>query len=223
MFADRAAAGRALVPGLESYRGQNAIVLALPRGGLPVASEVALALALPLDLMLVRKVGVPHQPELAVAAIAGPEGGVVVINDAVARMAGLDAQAIERLARPERAELARRRLAYLGGRAVPDLAGRTVILVDDGAATGATMRAAIRAARALGAARVVVALPTAAADTLAQLRAEAEDVVCLTTPFPFIAVGGQYRDFPQLSDAEVIQILSRHGAAHDPGPDPSRT
>jgi putative phosphoribosyl transferase len=222
MFADRRAAGAALAEALAASLADgtgvegvaSGVVLALPRGGVPVAAEIARALNLPLDLMLVRKVGLPGQPELALAAVAGPEGAELVVNDAVAAASGIGRAEIERLAAPERAELARRRALWLGDRAPHDLAGRTAILVDDGVATGATMRAAIRALRRLGPARIVVAVPVAAPETLDGLRAEADAVVCLTAPERFRAVGVHYGRFPQVADDEVRRLLD---AAAGPG------
>lgn len=206
-FSDRRAAGIALAQHMDRYRGRRAVVLGLPRGGLPVADEVARALGLPLDIMLVRKIGAPGNPELAVAAVAGAGGRVLVLNEGLARSFGLDAAGIEDLAAPQRAELARRRALWLGDRGAADLASKIAILVDDGMATGATMRAAVKAARAQGAAEVVVAVPVGAADTVADLSGLADKVICLSQPDPFIAVGGHYSDFPQVSDTEVRDIL----------------
>lgn len=209
MYQDRSEAGAVLAAELEGWRGADVVVLALPRGGLPVAAPVAAALGLPLGVMPVRKVGLPGHPELAVAAIAGPRGQTLVVNDEVAAIAGLTRAEIERLARPERAELERRHALY----APPDLelAGRCAILVDDGLATGTTMRAAIRALRAQGTARVVVAVPVASREALAQIAPEVDEVHCPRIPRPFLAVGAHYRAFPQVSDAEVITLL--HPAA----------
>ncbi|MFC2969176.1 phosphoribosyltransferase [Acidimangrovimonas pyrenivorans] len=215
MFTDRAEAGRQLAEALTPLlhppagvpEGPPAIVLALPRGGVPVAAEVAARHHLPLDLLLVRKVGLPSQPELAVAAIAGPAGEHLVINRDVARMAGLDEDEIAALAEPERAELQRRRRLYLGDRPAPELRERSAIIVDDGIATGATMRAAVRAARAAGATRIVLAVPVAARDSLEVLKAMVDDVVALDLPGYFGAVGAHYRSFPQVSDDEVARLL----------------
>lgn len=212
-FADRATAGRALAARLAPFGDRDGIVLALPRGGVPVAAEVARALGWPLDLMLVRKVGVPGHRELAAAAIAGPEGEALVINDDVMAAAGLGEADIRRLAAAERAELRRRRQAYLGDRAAPELRGRTVLLIDDGAATGATMRAAVRALRRFGPGQIVVALPVASAEAEALLRAEADAVICLSVPRPFHAVGAFYRDFDQVGDDEVIALMAPHPPA----------
>lgn len=206
-FEDRVEAGQALADRLEDYRGTDTVVAALPRGGVPVAAEIARALALPLTLTLVRKVGVPGQPELAAGAIAGPAGEHLIENRDVTRAAGLDHERLEALAAVERTELERRAKRYLSGRAEVPVKGRTVLVVDDGLATGATMSAAVAALKAAGAARVVVAVPVGAEDTVARLQAEADAVVCLRTPRPFFAVGAHYRAFPQVSDDEVIGFL----------------
>ena len=206
-YADRRSAGIALAKRLARYRGREAVILGLPRGGLPVAAELAEALDLPLDIVLVRKIGVPGNPELALAAVAGPEGRTLALNRELATAFGLDARGIEDLAVPQRAELARRRQLWLGASAGAGLAGKIAILVDDGMATGATMRAAIAAVREQAPAQVVVAVPVAASDAVAALRGIVDQVVCLSRPEPFIAVGAHYARFPQVSDAEVRDIL----------------
>lgn len=208
MFRNREEAGRLLAARLSHYRGKDVVVLALPRGGVPVAAEIARALDAPLDLMLVRKVGAPGQPELALAAIAGPEGEELVVNSDIAAATGLDAAAIDRLADVERPELARRRAKYLAGRPPVPLAGKTAILVDDGIATGATVRAALRALRRAAPAAIVLAVPVAPAETLAVLRAEVEAIVCVETQLYLGSVGAYYASFPQVSDAEVIEMLA---------------
>lgn len=208
MFEDRTEAGRKLAARLGSGLDRAAVVLALPRGGLPVAAEIARTLRLPLDLMLVRKVGLPGHAELALAAIAGPEGEEMVINEEVARSTGLNHADIRRLAVPEVAELKRRRTLYLGDRPAVPLTGRTVILVDDGIATGATMLAAIRSVRKASPSRIILAVPVAPADTLATLRSEVDEIVCLDVPPSFYAVGAHYHHFPQVSNLEVTQILA---------------
>ena len=213
LYADRVEAGRALIEPLARYRGSQAVVLALPRGGVPIAAEIAGALDLPLSLALVRKVGVPGQPELAVAALAGPGGETLVINDEIARMAGLSEARIEELAAPQRQELARRGAMWLGAHPPPDLAGRPVILVDDGLATGATMRAAVAWARSQDAAEVIAAVPVGAAASVAALRRLADAVHCPHSPDNFRAVGLYYRDFRQVDDAEVRALLEAHAAA----------
>lgn len=208
MFRNRAEAGRLLAERLSHYRGKDVVVLALPRGGVPVAAEIARALDAPLDLMLVRKVGAPGQPELALAAIAGPEGEELVINSEIAEATGLDAAAIGRLADAERPELARRRANYLAGRSPVPLAGRTAILVDDGIATGATVRAALRALRRATPAGIVLAVPVAPTEALAALRAEVDAIICVETQLYLGSVGAYYASFPQVSDAEVIEMLA---------------
>jgi erythromycin esterase-like protein/predicted phosphoribosyltransferase len=206
LFRDRHDAGRALARLLEQYRDRDdVVVLALPRGGVPVAYEVAGALGAPLDVFLVRKLGVPGHEELAMGAIAS--GWTVVINDDIVRGLDLAPEVIERVAQAEGRELLRREQAYREGRAMPDLAGRTVILVDDGLATGASMRAAIMALRALRPGRIVVAVPAAPESTCRELASEADEVVCATTPMPFFAVGASYWDFAQTTDEEVRQLL----------------
>lgn len=205
LFEDRADAGRHLAEALRDYRGRDAVVVGLPRGGIPVAAEVAAALDAPLDVLVVRKLGVPAQPELAFGAIG--EGGARVFNDIVLRRTGLTAESIAEVEQAERAELARRVQRYRAGRDGLSLAGRVVIIVDDGFATGATARAAAVVARAQGAARVVLAAPIGAPDTLAALREVADDVVCLGAPAGFVAVGQGYRDFGQTSDEEVCALL----------------
>jgi len=210
MFASRDEAGRELARHLLKMRDQAPVVLALPRGGVPVAARVAEALNAPLDLMLVRKIGVPGHRELAVGAIAGAEGQTMVTNPAVAAMEGLNERDIDQLADAERAELRRRQALYLNGRAPVALAGRTVILVDDGIATGATAKAALLAIRKAAPKRIVLAVPVASDDAVADLRPFADDIICLEIPPMFYAVGAHYRDFPQIDDTEVIETLASH-------------
>lgn len=206
LFRDRRDAGRVLGDLLEQYRGHgDVIVLGLPRGGVPVAYEVARDLGAPLDIFLVRKLGVPGRLELAMGAIAS--GGVVVINDDVVRGLGLAPEVVEQVTEREGRELLRRERAYRDGRSTVDVGGKTVILVDDGLATGASMRAAIQALRRLGPARVVVAVPAAPRSTCEELRLEVDEVVCATTPSPFFAVGASYWDFTQTTDQEVRELL----------------
>ncbi len=207
-FANRVRAGRLLGEALRAYsQRRDVIVLALPRGGVPVAFEIVAAIHAPLDLMLVRKLGTPGHVELAMGAIA--LGGVKVMNSDVVEAGSISEAAIEAVVRRERAELERRQRAYRGGRPAPRVEGRCVILVDDGLATGATMRAAVQAVRHQQPARIVVAVPVAPPDTIAALRGEADEVVCLATPEPFMAIGGWYEDFPQTSDDEVRELLAR--------------
>jgi putative phosphoribosyl transferase len=208
MFPDRRAAGRALAQRLMHLAGPTTIVLGLPRGGMPVADEVARHLKAPLDIVLVRKIGAPSNPELALGAVAGPEGRTLILNSALATAYGMDEARIEALAAPERAELARRRQLW-GARLTPGaLEGQVVILVDDGLATGATMRAAIAAVRAENPLRVVVAVPVAPKDSLEQISPLADELVCLSAPALFIAVGQHYASFPQLDDEDVRAILA---------------
>jgi predicted phosphoribosyltransferase len=205
-FRDRRDAGARLARRLAAYDGRpDVVVLALPRGGVPVASEVARALRAPLDVFLVRKLGVPFHRELAMGAIA--TGGVRVLNTAVVDALGIPTEAIEAIAREEEAELARREHAYRGDRGAPDVRGKIVILVDDGLATGATMRAAVMALRRLGPARVVVAVPTASPEACADMADVADEVVCAETPDPFLAVGAWYEDFSETSDDDVRRLL----------------
>jgi predicted phosphoribosyltransferase len=215
MFRDRVEAGDVLAGELGHFAGRDdVVVLALPRGGVPVAARVAQALGAPLDVFVVRKLGVPGHEELAMGAIAS--GGVRVVNEQVAGRLGLGEADLGRAAEAEGRELARRERRYREGRPPPDLGGRVAILVDDGLATGSTMRAAVAAVRRLDPARVVVAVPTAPASTCQRLREEADEVVCATTPRPFRAVGNSYRSFPQTSDEEV-RVLLRSAWAGTPG------
>jgi len=207
-FRDRYEAGRQLATKLSAYAGRPGVVaLALPRGGVPVAFEVARALDAPLDVFLVRKLGVPGHEELALGAIAS--GGVRVLNAEVVRALDITPGTIEVVTTRETEELARRESAYRDDRPPPEVTGRTVILVDDGLATGATMRAAVAALRAEGAARLVVAVPVAAPDTCDAFRVEVDEIVCMVTPEPFYAVGLWYADFTPTADAEVHDLLAR--------------
>lgn len=204
---DRTEAGRALGRALKSYRGrEDVVVLGLPRGGVPVACEVAESLSAPVDLMVVRKLGTPGHAELAMGAIAS--GGVRVLNQSVIFSLHIKDKVIDEVASREQRELERREEAYRGDRARPGIENKCVILVDDGVATGATMRAAISALRRQKPARIVVAIPVAPADTVEVLRSEADEVVCLETPEPFWAIGQWYVEFPQLSDEEVRERLA---------------
>jgi predicted phosphoribosyltransferase len=209
-FRNRTDAGRQLAEKLAAYANRpGVLVLALPRGGVPVGFEVARELGAPRDVFLVRKLGVPGYEELAMGAVA--TGGVRVLNDEIVRGLGISEHEIDAAAARELQELARRERLYRGDRPPPDIAGRTVILVDDGLATGATMRAAIAAVRQRQPARIVVAVPTASPDTCEALKAEADDVVCAMTPEPFLAVGHWYEDFTQTTDDEVRELLARGG------------
>lgn len=214
VFEDRHAAGRALVPALRQCDLADPIILALPRGGVPVGYEIAIALQAPLDVLVVRKLGVPSQPELAFGAIAS--GGVRVINnDVIASLAGLDEAAIEHVASREMQELRRRERAYRLDRPYPELAARHVVLVDDGLATGATMCAAAEAVGTRSPASVVVAVPVGASSAVARTSAVADRVVCLESPLSFYAVGQFYADFGQTSDGEVRRLLQAAWAMLD--------
>jgi len=205
---DRQDAGRRLAELLLQYKNQpDCIVLGLPRGGIVVAYEVAVQLNLPLDACIVRKLGVPWQPELAMGAIA--TGGVRVLNDDVVRDCGISPAEIDAVATREQHELTRREQAYRPGQPFPGVAGKTVIVVDDGVATGATIRAAIQVIRQQGAARIVIAVGAAPPSTVRELEHEADQVVAVLTPEPFAAIGAWFQDFEQVSDAEVQQLLSR--------------
>ncbi|MGH8565713.1 MAG: phosphoribosyltransferase [Gammaproteobacteria bacterium] len=209
-FRDRREAGQLLATKLTAYANlPDVLVLALPRGGVPVAYEVARALGAPLDIFLVRKLGVPGYEEFAMGAIA--TGGVRVLNDQVVGGLRIPDYIVDEVAASEQQELMRRERLYRGHHPPPDVRGRTVILVDDGLATGATMLAAIKALRQQQPARIVVAVPTAAPETCEQLRAEADDVICAITPEPFHAVGLWYDDFSQTTDEEVRELLAQEG------------
>jgi putative phosphoribosyl transferase len=188
-------------------------VLALPRGGVPVAFEVAHAIHAPLDVFIVRKLGMPGHEELAIGAIAS--GGVRVLNEDLVRLLGVPSHVLEQITARESAELRRRETAYRGSRPPEPIAGRTVILVDDGLATGASMKAAVLALRREGSMRIVVAVPVAAAETCESLRVEVEEVVCACTPEPFTAVGAWYEDFRQTTDEEVRELLDRANASRE--------
>ena len=206
-FKDRRDAGRRLAKQLHLYRDRpNVVVLALPRGGVPVGFEVAEELHVPLDVLVVRKLGAPGQPELAMGAIAG---GAVVINPDVYRYFEEDSALVDEITQRERREMQRRETAYRGRRQPLSLEGRIVILVDDGAATGASMRAAVQAARARGAEKVVVALPVCSEEAERIFRAEADDVKCIAVPSAFYAVGQWYQIFDQTGDDEVRELLAQ--------------
>ena len=211
-FADRAQAGRMLAREVVALNVHDPLVLALPRGGVPVAAEVARALKAPLDLLLVRKIGAPWHRELAVAAVAeGPAPDVVVDHETLGLTGATEAY-VQREAQEELREIARRRGAYLHGRAPLPVEGRTAVVVDDGIATGTTVRAALQALRRRKPARFVLAFPVAPPDTVARLRGEVDDLVCLAQPSDFHAVGVYYADFHQVADDEVTEILDRFEA-----------
>ncbi|WP_371227031.1 phosphoribosyltransferase [Pseudomonas sp. QE6] len=207
-FIDRTDAGRVLARLLETYRGRtDVILLALPRGGVPVAYEIASELDIPMDLLIVRKLGTPLYPEVAMGAIAS--GNVRVLNDDVLFSYGLDERAIESVQRKENAELHRRERVYRGERPPPMVRGQQVILVDDGLATGATMLCAVKAVRRQLPARIVVAIPVAPLEVVAELREEVDEVVCPYTPEPFSAISRWYEHFEQTHDKEVLELLQR--------------
>jgi putative phosphoribosyl transferase len=218
IFRDRKDAGRKLAAALGGFQGQDCVVLALPRGGVPVAAEVADALDAPLDLLLVRKIGAPRQPELAVGAVIDGGEPIVVRDPEIMRATGTSESAFQAICARELKEIERRRTFYLGSRKPVPLAGRIAIIVDDGLATGNTMRAALEGARLRGPAMLVMAVPVAPKSAVADFRAEADEVFCLETPDPFGAVGQFYRDFSETGDDEVIALLARHGERNAPMP-----
>jgi predicted phosphoribosyltransferase len=219
-FENRSAAGRSLAAALAGYEASRPVVLALPRGGVPVAAEVASALAAPLDLILVRKIGIPAQPELAMGAVADGAAPIVVRNAEIIQRSGVTEAQFNAVRDAQLAEIERRRRRYLGTRARADVTSRSVLVIDDGIATGATMRTALRAVRARAPKELVLAVPVAAKDTLDELRDEADSIVCLECPAWLEAVGFFYRDFRQVKDAEVIATLARFPG--ESGPQASR-
>lgn len=207
-FENRREAGRMLAAKLSHYQGRDdVIVLALPRGGVPVAYEIATRLRAPLDVFLVRKLGVPGREELAMGAIA--TGGTRVLNSDIIRALDISEATIDAVTAAEQRELVRREQAYRGNRPYPDVKDHVVILVDDGLATGASMRAAVQALRGQQPARIVVAVPVAAPDTYSDFEREVDEIVCVMTPYPFLGVGGWYLDFSQTSDQEVRDLLAQ--------------
>lgn len=220
-FRDRTEAGQQLAAKLGAYAHRpDVLVLALPRGGAPVAYEVARALGAPLDIMIVRKLGVPYEPELAMGAIA--TGGVRVLNTDIIGSLDIPADTVDAVTAEERRELERRERAYRGDRPPPIIRGRTVILVDDGIATGATVRAAVAALRQQQPARIVIAAPVAAAVTCDELRPLVDDLVCVLTPDALFGIGYWYDQFPQLSDDELRALLARAWQAGDGEPHETR-
>ena len=214
-FRNRIEAGRQLAQKLAAYADRpDVLVLALPRGGVPVAYEVAKALNAPLDVFLVRKLGVPGHEELAMGAVA--TGGVRVLNEHVVRALGIPEYVIDAVAAWEEQELARRERLYRGNLPAPDVRGRTSILVDDGLATGSTMQAAVKALRKQQPAQIVVAVPTASPEACGALKLEADEVICAVTPQPFYSVGLWYEDFSQTTDEEVRELLARSRAPAQP-------
>jgi putative phosphoribosyl transferase len=215
MFEDRQDAGRKLAGRLQGYRNERPVVLALPRGGVPVGYEVARLLDAPLDIVVVRKLGAPGQPELGIGALVDGDHPESVLDRTAIAILGVDRQYLVAETKRQLEEIRRRQAAYRSGRPPLGIADHTAIVVDDGLATGSTMRAALRAVRRAAPKRVVLAVPVAAAETLQSLAAEVDDVFCLSTPRDFGAVGQFYRDFRQTSDAEVVRLLdaARHAAA----------
>jgi putative phosphoribosyl transferase len=208
-FQDRADAGRQLARALAAYKGQQPVVLALPRGGVSVAAEVAAALDAPLDVILVRKIGVPFQPELAMGAVVDGDEPLVVRNEAVIRHAGIGEAAFQAVCDSELAEIERRRQRYLGGRERIEVAGRSAIVIDDGIATGATMRAALRATRLRKPKKLILAVPVAPTDSLVVMRPEADEIVCLEAHPDLGAIGYYYSDFRAVPDEAVIALLAQ--------------
>jgi len=207
-FKNREEAGKALAEALLPKALPDPVVLALPRGGVPVAAEVARALKAPLDLVMVRKIGVPYQPELAAAAVIDGEDSQIVVNEEVCALANISRSEIDAMAKEELQEIDRRTKLYLKDRPRAPIAGRSAIVVDDGIATGTTIRAVIKALRLKGPKSIVLAVPVAPADAIEALRGEVDDIVCLETPEAFFAIGLYYRDFHQITDDEVIGLLA---------------
>jgi predicted phosphoribosyltransferase len=214
-FRNRIEAGQELARALAPYKQQHPVILALPRGGVPVAAEIATALDAPLDLVLVRKIGVPFQPELAMGAVVDGREPVVVRNEHVLSLAGVSESDFNAVRDEQLAEIERRRKLYLGNRPHPELKGKTVIIVDDGIATGATIRAGLRAIRMRKPRKLILAVPVAPTETLEELHGEADEVVCLEDYENFGAIGFYYADFRQVSDTEVIDLLARHPVRSD--------
>jgi putative phosphoribosyl transferase len=213
LFRNRMHAGQVLAEMLQEYGNrEDVVVLALPRGGVPVAFEIASALHAPLDVFLVRKLGVPGQEELAMGAIA--TGGIRVLNNEVVRHLGIPNHVIDSATKAEQRELERRQQAYRGTREPPQVRGRIILFVDDGLATGSTMRAAVTALRQQAPARIVVAVPVAAASTCQEFQEEVDQIICATTPEPFYGVGQWYEDFSQTTDEEVRDLLDRAAQEH---------
>jgi putative phosphoribosyl transferase len=211
-FRDRSEAGRRLAVELAKFKGEDSVIFALPRGGAPVAAPIALALGAPLDLVLVRKIGVPYQPELAMGAVADGGSPLIVRNEDVIQMAGVSEKEFEKVRQRELEEIERRRRLYLGERPRPEARGRVAIVVDDGIATGATTRAALRAVRLRQPKKLVLAVPVAPPDAIESLRSESDEVICLETHENFGAIGFFYEDFRQIEDNEVVAILDRFRA-----------
>jgi putative phosphoribosyl transferase len=207
MFQNRADAGRQLVRRLLRYKREHPVVLALPRGGVPVGYEIAVALGAPLDIIVVRKLGAPGQPELGIGAVVDGNHAQSVLNEEVLRMVSVSDEYVDREVARQLQEIRRRQELYRGGRPCEEVAGRMVIVVDDGIATGGSMRAALRGVRRAAASRLVLAVPVAPPETIAALRPEVDDLICLKAPLFFHAVGQFYQDFKQTTDEEVIRLL----------------
>ncbi|NNE79189.1 MAG: phosphoribosyltransferase [Silicimonas sp.] len=212
-FNDRRDAGRQLAAALPELDPATTVVIALPRGGVPVAEEICNARHLPLDLVLVRKIGVPRQPEVAAGAIVDGAPAKVFVNQQVAKRAGLSEETVRKMGQDLLPEIERRKAQYLKGFARPDLAGKTLVVVDDGVATGATLKASLQALCEMGPKRVILALPTAPSDTLKTLTQLADEIICLHQPELFLSVGTAYRYFPQVSDKDVIEAMQRCAAS----------
>jgi len=208
-FKNRSEAGQKLARALSKYKDQHPVILALPRGGVPVAGEVAAALNAPLDLIFVRKIGMPFQPELAMGAVVDGDATLIVRNEDIIRNAGIDEMQFNDICNAELAEIERRRQLYLGGRERVNVTCRRAIVIDDGIATGATMRAALRATRMRDPKWLVLAVPVAPSESIVSMREEADEVICLEDYESFDAIGFYYQDFRQISDEEVIEILKR--------------
>ncbi|TSD85464.1 phosphoribosyltransferase [Mycobacterium sp. KBS0706] len=220
-YADRSDAGRRLASALAPYKALRPVILALPRGGVPVAAEVAAALEAPLDLILVRKIGVPSHPELAMGAVVDGSKPVIVRNDPVIRHAAISESRFLEFCRRELKEIERRRRLYLDGRSTIDIAGRVAIVIDDGIATGATVRAALEALRRRQPKRSVLAVPVGPLGMISDFQGLADEVVCLEDIEPYGAVGAVYRDFSQITDQEVIDLLGRFSSAPSAEVDPA--
>src|SRR5260370_6710234 len=213
MFANRRSAGRQLAAWLQQLREEKPIVLALPRGGVPVGFEIAERLDAPLDIILVRKIGVPWQPELALGAVVDGADPQVIINDKLAAELAVEEDYIRGATARQLQEIERRRQIYRGSRTPLPIAGATVIIVDDGIATGSTVRTALRAVRKAGARKIVLAVPVAPEDALKELSEDVDEIVCLSSPSPFIAVGAHYGEFAQVADADVVSLLEERAKA----------